>query len=687
MHRPRIAALVLVVAACGEPGPTFVPGRCINLPRPPSRDLVRLERALPGLAFEAGVDLQQSPVDPARWYLVRQDGVITTHDGDASSTFVDVAGLIEQGGEAGLLGMAFHPDFAGNGQVFLSYTAPGSPLTSTIARYTSPDGGRTLDPASAEVVLTVDQPYTNHNGGDIAFGPDGFLYFGLGDGGSSGDPQGNAQDPGTLLGKILRVDVDAAAPYGIPQDNPYADGVGGRPEIFAGGFRNPWRFNFDRETGDLWAGDVGQNTWEEVDRVELGKNYGWDIKEGPDCFEQDVCADAELVDPVAAYRNISVASVIAGTVYRGRAVPEIAGMFVYGDFYSGTIYGVRDGEEPVILAETGERGLSAFAEDRDGELHVVNYYGTIHRLAAAEPDTGPGLPADLFETGCLDPADPARPPQDAIPYELNVPFWSDGADKQRWLVLPDDQQITVEADGDWTLPPGSVLVKNFKLGDRLIETRLLVRHSDGEWAGYSYAWSDDATSAALLDDALIKNFGDQSWTYPSRTDCKYCHTAEAGRSLGLETRQLARTVRDAAGADVDQLDLLVELGALASRPAGDPLPDTAGGAPLEPRARAYFHANCSHCHRPDAPGGRADIDLRFDTPLAEVKICDVNPRAGDLDIAGARLVAPGDPARSIVSARMHTLGSTRMPGLASSVVDADGVALVDAWIAGLGACP
>lgn len=687
MHPGRsLAALALLVLACGDDEPTFTPGRCINLPRPPSRDVIRLTPAFTHVEFEDGIDLVQSPIDADRWYLAGQGGVLSTFTAAGDPTVVlDLSATVATGGEAGLLGFAFHPDFAGNGQLFVSYTAPGDPLTSTIARFTSADGGLTVDPTSLAVILTVDQPYTNHNGGDIAFGPDGNLYFGLGDGGSGGDPQGNAQNPDTLLGKLLRIDIGGGSPYAIPADNPYAGG-GGRPEIFASGLRNPWRFSFDRGTGDLWAGDVGQNTWEEVDRIELGKNYGWDIKEGPVCFEQDVCDDAELEDPIAAYRNISVASVIAGYVYRGAQLPELAGMFIYADFYSGTIWGVVPGDEPVVLADTGERGLAAFAEDQDGELLVVNYFGQIHRITRAEPEDGPELPADLMATGCVDTTDPATPPADAIPYALNVQFWSDGADKDRWLILPDDQQIRVEGDGDWTLPSGSVIVKNFRLNDRLIETRLFVRHTDDEWAGYSYEWNDDGTAATLLEDGLSKQFGEQTWTYPSRTDCLYCHTAEAGRSLGLETRQLARTVT-VDGVDVDQLDHLVERGALASRPDGAPLPDIAGDAPLAARARAYFHANCSHCHRPDAPGGRADIDFRVDTPDAEVGVCDVNPRAGDLDIPDARLVAPGDVARSIVSARMHTLGSTRMPGLASTRVDDAGVDLIDAWISGLNGCP
>jgi uncharacterized repeat protein (TIGR03806 family) len=687
MHPALRAAGLLLLVGCGG-GEPFDPAapRCVHLPRPPSRDVLRLEPAFTRVDVEGGIDLLQSPVDPARWYLVTQPGKILTFTADgAPEVFADLGAQVVAGGESGLLGMAFHPDFADNGEVFLSYNAPGGDVfVSQISRVRSRDGGRTLDLATEESILTVDQPYSNHNGGGVGFGPDGRLYIGLGDGGSAGDPQGNAQNPDVLLGKLLRVDVDAGDPYAIPDDNPFAAG-GGAPEIFALGLRNPWRFSFDRETGELWAGDVGQNLWEEVDRVELGGNYGWDIKEGPDCFNRETCDDAALVDPVVAYRNISVASVVAGVVYRGAQHPGLRGRLLYTDFYRGDIFGVRAGEDPVLLASTGVRGLSSFAEDRDGEVYAVGYFGGIYRLVAREPDPGPGLPDMLSGTGCM--VAPGEPPDGATPYELVVPFWSDGAEKSRWLVLPDGARVTVGDDGDWELPPGSVAVKHFELAGRRVETRLLVRHDDGGWAGYSYAWDDEGAEATLLAGGLRREVGGQTWIYPDRVECMYCHTAEAGRSLGLETAQLARTVVGDDGVEVDQLDRLVARGVLAARPSGDPYPATDGDAPLADRVRAYLHANCSHCHRPDAPGGRADLDLRFTAPDAGRGLCDAKPRAGDLDIPDARVVAPGDPARSIVSARMHTLGSARMPGVGSARVDDAGVALVDAWIAGLTACP
>lgn len=686
LSRYALLAIVASAPACGGAEP-YRPGECLHLPRPPSRDIVAFERVFKSVAIAEGTDLVQSPAGD-RWYVVTQPGKIFTFpdvaEPPAPTLFADLSPLVVTGGEAGLLGMAFHPDFAANGEVFLSYTGPGGEVfTSRVSRFLSADGGLTLDLASEQEIVAVEQPYSNHNGGDIGFGRDGFLYFGLGDGGSAGDPLGSGQDTGSLLGKILRLDVDGADPYAIPPDNPFAGG-GGRPEIFAWGLRNPWRFSFDRETGALWAGDVGQNVWEEVDRVELGENYGWNVKEGPDCFGQDMCDETGLVDPVAHYRNTGGASVIAGFVYRGAAIPAIAGMFVYADFYATTLWGVKEGEAPVVLGEGAPRQISSFAEAKDGELYALDYEGGIYAVRPAEPGDGPGLQAMLSETGCLDVADPTRAPAKALAYELNVPFWSDGADKRRWMFLPDEQTIAVRSDGDWDLPPGSVVVKSFFLADAPVETRLFVRHDDGGWAGYSYAW--EGGDARLLAGGETREVAGRPWIFPGRDECMYCHSAQAGRTLGLETQQLERVIED-NGETVDQLDRLVARGALAARPQATPLPAIDGDAPLDARARAYLHANCSQCHRPDAPSGRARIDLRVGTAAAEMGLCGASPRSGDLDLDGAALVTPGDPARSILSARVRSLGSTRMPAVGSAAVDEAGAALIDAWIAAQTGCP
>ncbi|MEZ4427221.1 MAG: PQQ-dependent sugar dehydrogenase [Nannocystaceae bacterium] len=661
---------------------------CVQLPRPASSDIVALTRVYPQVAVEGAIDLALVP-GGARWLYLVKSGLVYSFsvDGPAPPVLaLDLRAQVIEDGEAGLLGVAVHPDFEVNGEVFLSYTTPGGDaFLSRVSRFRSVDGGVTLDPSSEEVILEVSQPYTNHNGGDIDFGPDGYLYWGLGDGGSGGDPLGNGQDPSTLLGAMLRIDVDGGSPYAIPEDNPFADG-GGAPEVYAWGFRNPWRFSFDRETGALWTGDVGQNVWEEVDRVVLGGNYGWSVKEGDACFNQDSCDDAGLIDPVAQYRNTSSASVVGGAVYRGAALPELVGQYLYSDFYQGTLWAVVEGQAPTQVSAAGARSITAYAEGEDGELYAVRYDGAILRLEAAPPHEGEALPERLSATGCVDVAAPDDPGA-LHRYQLNVPFWSDGAEKDRWLSLPAGSTILPADDGDFELPPGAVVVKSFRLGGRLVETRLMVRHDDGAWAGYSYAWDEDGGDATLLAGGELRDIDGQAWSFPSPGDCLYCHTEAAGRTLGLERRQLARLVDDGGGGSVDQLSRFVELGLLLVDPGGEALPELDGGAALEERARAYLHANCSQCHRPDGPDGRANFDARYTTPLAETGMCDQPPRAGALEITDARVIAPGDPARSVLLARMRSLGPTRMPIIGSARVDEEGAALVDAWIAGLAVCP
>lgn len=669
-------------------------GACVAGPRPTSG--LALERVFPTVTFELPVGLHQAPTDPARFYVVEKRGLVkvVTEAAGVVGTFADLRSTVNaQPNEAGLLGMALHPQFAQNGLVFFSYTRPSatSPanLRSVLARAKSLDGGASIDPATLVEILSFDQPYGNHNGGHIAFGPDGMLYAGFGDGGSANDPQGNGQRKTTLLGKVIRIDVDAPT-YRIPPTNPFAGG-GGRPEIYALGFRNPWRFSFDRATGDLWLGDVGQNQWEEVDKVVLGGNYGWKLREGSHCFSAP-CTAPGLVDPVAEYSHAEGFSITGGYVYRGLALPELAGRYVYGDFGTGKVWALptEGGASPSVLLESG-KNIASFGEDAAGELYLLDYgAGQVHRLAPAPSSAG--FPQKLSQTGCFLASDARVPSAKLVPYDLNAPLWSDGADKQRWLSVPAGRKIAVRPDGDWELPVGSVLVKTFSLGGKPVETRLFVRHTDGAWGGYSYEWNAAGTDATLLEAGKTKVVAGQTWTFPSRAQCFACHTAAAGGSLGLETAQLERALTYPDGITRSQLDHLEALGlfsAAAPLPPGPraALPAPADlAAPLEGRARAYLHANCSFCHRPQGPG-RGAADLRFDAPLADAQICDRSPEAGTLGVAGARLLAPGDPSRSLLSLRMRRTGAGRMPPIGSAVVDTAGAALVEQWIGSVTVCP
>lgn len=640
-----------------------------------------------------------SPTDKKRFFVVEKKGYVrrveTSGTAATSSLFVDISSRVNAApNEAGLLGLALHPNFAQNGYVYLSYTKPSSTspanLASVIARGKTTDGGLTLDPSTLVEILSLDQPYSNHNGGHIAFGLDGFLYAAFGDGGSGGDPQGNGQNKNTLLGKMLRIDVDGGTPYAIPTDNPFHDG-GGRPEIFAWGLRNTWRFSFDALSGDLWAGDVGQNKYEEIDKIVLGGNYGWGLREGLHCYGTTTCNVPGAIDPVVEYDHSGGFSVTGGYVYRGSEIPDLAGQYVYGDFGSGKIWAISTNvtaPTPRVLAETS-LSIASFAQDSAGELYVVDYgSGKIKKLVQTQ--SSDGIPTKLSETGCFLGSDPRVPSSKLVPYDVNSPLWSDGADKSRWMALPMGGTIDVRRDGDWDLPVGSVLVKEFRIGGKRIETRLLVRHTDGSWAGYTYEWNATETEATLLSEGKTKEIGGQTWAYPNRTQCMACHNAAAGGSLGLETAQLNRTLSYPDGTTSNQLTKLEAMGFFST---SAPLPSTRAAlaspssttASTEEKARSYLHSNCAFCHRPQGPG-RGAADFRFSRTFIGTHVCNAAPEAGDLGVAGAKLLVPGDPASSLISIRMHRTEEGRMPALATSIVDPAGTSVIDAWIGSLTTC-
>jgi glucose/arabinose dehydrogenase len=319
-------------------------------------------------------------------FVVEQPGTIRVIERDLlrDTPFLDITNQVLSGGERGLLGVAFHPNYRSNGRFFVNYTRRDDGAT-VLAEYRRQDRSLQAMP-EGRTLIVVSQPYANHNGGMVAFGPDGFLYIGLGDGGAGGDPQNRAQNPSELLGKILRIDVDGTLPYAIPSDNPFAR-AGGRPEIFASGIRNPWRFSFDRETGALWLADVGQNKWEEIDIVRAGGNYGWPTMEGRHCFRPEKDCHVEgLTMPVSEYDHAQGrCSVTGGYVYRGRNVPGLQGSYIFGDYCSGELFVVSgrnseaSGDLPRLLQKTRMR-ISSFGEDETGEIYVVDHKGGLYRL-------------------------------------------------------------------------------------------------------------------------------------------------------------------------------------------------------------------------------------------------------------------------------------------------------------------
>jgi uncharacterized repeat protein (TIGR03806 family) len=335
--------------------------------------------------------------------------------------------------------------------------------------------------------------------------------------------------------------------------------------------------------------------------------------------------------------------------------------------------------------------ISDFYQDPNGELYIVNIQGNLHRLVGS--GGGTGVAEKLSETGCVDTANPTLPASGLIPYAPAAPFWSDGAVKERWMALPDGQNITVNPDGDWDFPNGTVLVKNFKLDNRLIETRLFMRHPDGVWAGYSYEWNAQGTDANLVHGGKRVTIGTQAWVYPSEAQCLQCHTEAAGRSLGLENKQLATNITyPQTGRDANQLFTLNSLNMLTPAIA-DPIAEvpyqnpTGTAGTLTERARAYLHSNCAQCHRPGGPT-TSNMDLRYTTPLASTNACDAVPGLSDLGIANARLIAPGAADRSVVPARMNLRDDQNAmpPNGLGAKVDAEGVQLIRDWINSLTSC-
>jgi len=382
-----IACLVfLVISDVGFADPVAL-GTSANTTSNKEFPKIRLKQVFKHIKLHKIVFMLQAPGDNRNWYIVEKTGRVLKVAKDKTSgqpeVFIDITDRVNaQPGEAGLLGMAFDPDFASNHQVYLSYTSGESELISRISRFRLLKDGNVLDPGSEQVILHVAQPYSNHNGGHIQFGPDGYLYIGFGDGGAGGDPHSNGQNTNTILGALLRIDT-RTQPYGIPSDNPFADGHKGRPEIYAWGLRNPWRWSFDRKTQALWLADVGQNSWEEVDLITQPANFGWNRKEGSHCYKASTCAQPDMVDPVIEYSHDNGCSITGGYVYRGKELPELQGVYLFGDYCSGTIWGARltgtGVGKPQRLIQSG-LNIASFAQANDGGLYVLHLGGAIYQI-------------------------------------------------------------------------------------------------------------------------------------------------------------------------------------------------------------------------------------------------------------------------------------------------------------------
>jgi len=676
---------------------------------------------------------------------------------------LDLSAHCQGWNDCGLLGMAFHPQFgqAGSpnrgyiyvyysytpGPIVGSYAAPpdnySTPSYNRLSRFTIPDGSTVADPNSELVLINQFDRDLWHDGGAMFFGPDGFLYLTNGDEGGAGDEYNQSQKINSgLFGGVLRIDVDQnpalshpirrqpqsggpppagwpatySANYSIPNDNPWLDPNGGNLEEFwAIGFRSPHRMTQDRVTGQIWLGDVGQAAWEEVDLIQKGGNYQWAYLEGlhPGFKPMPSPLIGTDTPPVYNYSHDSGDTcVIGGYVYRGtQLAAQLGGQYIYGDNTSNRIYSLvlNGSSAPTVtyLASlppgsdyTG--GISTFGEDANHELYMctMGLSGSIYKLQIAGQSTA-AIPALLSQTGAFADLASLTPAIGVIPYTVNVPFWSDGAVKSRWIAVPTNAPIGFHPTGEWSFPPGTVFIKHFELGtddtnpavQKRLETRLIVVAADGSVYGVTYKWRADNSDADLLTGSLSEDIPIatasgtriQSWYYPSGQDCLTCHNPNANYILGVKTRQLNGSFTyPSTGIADNQLRTLNHLGLFTPALNESDIPGYASlasvsnlSASLETRTRSYLDANCAQCHRPS--GVQSYWDARFDTPLANQGIID-GPLVSNLGIPNATVLTPGSLATSMLYLRTNITGTNQMPTLARSTVDEQDVSLLISYI-------
>ncbi|MEM6802381.1 MAG: PQQ-dependent sugar dehydrogenase [Bacteroidota bacterium] len=705
----------------------------------------------PNLSFDLPLHIAEEPTTN-RMLVGELGGRIQafnlTANNPSKTLFLDISGRTWFEGESGLLSFAFHPSYPDSNYIYVFYQYDGGfPNYSRLSRFTVPVAGGVADPASELVLIQQSDDNANHNGGMLVFGNDGYLYVGMGDEGGRDDEYDNAQ----LLDKrlfsgILRIDVDRnpsrshpirrqpqlrggsdrsfTANYMIPNDNPWQDVNGAfLEEFYAIGLRNPARMSLDHITGEIYIGDVGQEGREEINILASGANYEWPFREGSLTGPKSRPAQHYGTDtgPAFEYGHSNGSNcVIGGIRYRGTALPNLAGQYIFGDNGSSIIWsGLPSGgsipaTQLMQTTATSSTGLVAFGEDLSHNIYFINMgppnLGKLYTFTNVSGPPGPQPPQFLSQLGIFRNLTSLEPDSFAIPYAQNVPFWSDGALKSRFMIVPNDgnpntpsEQIGYESEGNWTFPFGTVFVKHFDLPidesnpglRRKLETRLMVHGTDGRYYGLSYRWLDNQADAVLLEgsrsDTIAINTANGPreviWYYPSRSECLTCHKDVTGSVLGLKTAQLNGDLSyPSTGRTANQIKTLAHLGFF------DQTPDTANlnslsafpdvqntSVPLQDRAMAYLDANCGYCHNPNT-GITAQFDAR-NLPSNDLTSLIYGPVTNNFGLAGGHVIVPGKEEQSVLLYRMASLrNGVAMPSLSKNRVDSVGLDLLRNWI-------
>jgi uncharacterized repeat protein (TIGR03806 family) len=753
-RRGRGFALALSLLAWPALGSQRVPNTSIQMPAAPPTFGFTSSNAFPTLNFTNPTVIVSAPGESSRLFIAEKSGriaVITNLAVPTRTTFMDISSRVLKVAdtavydEQGLLGMEFHPGFATNGYFYLFYTGNATSPAGTgrhdiLSRFrlSSTNANQGDTNSETQFIVQYDQD-DNHNGGCLRFGPDGYLYVGLGDEGGSYGSWGNSQKiDRDFFSAIMRIDVDrqpgnlapnahAALPsltnYSVPNDNPFlgatnfnglsVNATNVRSEFWAVGVRNPWRFTFDSETGEMILGHVGQDTLEWINLVTKGANFGWNFFEGAKQWTNSaqIPSGFTFTPPLIQYGHTNGrVCIIGGVVSHGLNVSQLYGAYIYGDYGSGEVFALRHvgtnvTVNSVLFSDPGAVIGTFGVDPSNGDvLYGSLRAGTnsqIKRLIYNSTTNGAPLPPTLANTGVFTNLSTLAVAPGIMPYDINVPFWSDGALKTRWFSVPNvNLMIGYNPTSNWTFPTGTVWIKHFDLeltngvpsSRQRIETRLLVRNTNGVY-GVTYRWGGSTTNATLvgeggLDENFVIDDGGgvvrtQAWHYPGRTECLLCHTAAAGYALGFTTAQLNRNYDYGAGGQTNQLAALSQAGYFASGPANLHLlpamvTATNTDVSLEYRVRSYLAANCSQCHQ---AGGSAPAlwDGRISVPTQVAGLIN-GPLRDNLGDTNNVVIKPGSLANSILFTRISTAGSLRMPPLASTVLDTQAIALVAAWI-------
>jgi putative heme-binding domain-containing protein len=703
MKAPFSRAILLLFLSLNVLGARRVPwatSRIQGSPEKPSK--YRLERIHPGISFTNPVDLTYN-TNLARWFVAEQGGRIFTFDADGKKLQLAADFGPLQGRDGNLYAITFDPGFATNHWVYLCYVLKSDlPNGSHVSRFTvKTESEPSIDMGSELLLITWLSG--GHNGCCLKFGKDGYLYISTGDGAGPNPPDTfrTGQNVTDLLSSVLRIDVHQKSDgknYAIPKDNPFANDAKARPEVWAYGLRNPWRMGFDAKTGDLWVADVGWELWELVYKIKPGGNYGWSVFEG----RQPVVPDqprgpGPIIPPLKDHPHSEAASITGGYVYYGSKYPELKGAFIYGDWETRKVWGLRaDGDKVTyseLLADSNVRVVS-FAEDQNGEIAILDYQGGLYSLEPNPRATMPqDFPTKLSQTGLFSSTARHEVAPGVVPFQVNAEFWNDHASAERFVALPFETTINA-SERPWKYPTSAVLARTISMemergnpaSRRRLETQIL-HFSEIGWGAYTYRWNEAQTDAELVplagaEEVLrVKDSLEpggvrvQNWRYHSRTECLRCHNPWGGTALGFQPEQLRN------GGE-DTLERFIADGFF------NPPPREKGKKLVSPydsnnelsaRARSYLFANCAHCHR-DGAGGSVPTFMNYELPLDKLHMVGFRPIRGDLGLKDAKVVSAGQPFSSVLLFRNSAMGRSRMPYIGSYVVDEQGITLLREWV-------